>query len=214
MAPNGFPGGQGILMLVPLILIGAAVWVLAVALRDQGGRPRHSLPRLPDPNSHPLHHVRVSMASTKRKATVAARRAQAPPPGVRGGRISGLSGGPAAALPSGAPAPRSVRSFEHSLAHLADVDIHYVRQGRGAPLVLLHGWPEFWRVWRKVIEPLSRDFDVVAPDLRGFGASSKPARPALEGYRLEDHVGDVLSLSRRRGRSSPRTRPSSPKGTR
>ena len=86
-------------------------------------------------------------------------------------------------------------SFEHRLAHLPDVDIHYVRQGRGAPLVLLHGWPEFWRVWRKVIEPLSGDFDVIAPDLRGFGASSKPDRPALEGYRLEDHVGDVLGLA-------------------
>ena len=80
MAPNGFPGGQAILMLIPLIIVGAAVWVLSIAMRDQGGRPRHSLPRLPDPNSHPLHHVRVSMAATKRKAKVAARRAQAPSP--------------------------------------------------------------------------------------------------------------------------------------
>lgn len=79
MAPNGFPGGQAILMLIPLIIVGSAVWVLTIAVRDQGGRPRHSLPRLPDPNSHPLHHVRVSMAATKRKAKVAARRAQAPP---------------------------------------------------------------------------------------------------------------------------------------
>ena len=80
MAPNGFPGGQAFLMLIPFLLVGAAVWVLAIAVRDQGGRPKHSLPRLPDPNSHPLHHVRVSMASTKRKAKVAARRAQAPSP--------------------------------------------------------------------------------------------------------------------------------------
>jgi hypothetical protein len=64
-------------MLIPIVLICIALWVLTIAVRDQGGRPRHSLPRLPDPNSHPLHHVRVSMASTKRKARVAARRAQA-----------------------------------------------------------------------------------------------------------------------------------------
>ena len=76
MAPNGFPGGQAILMLIPLIVIGAAVWVLTIAMRDQSGRPKHNLPRLPDPNSHPLHHVRVSMAATKRKARVAARKAQ------------------------------------------------------------------------------------------------------------------------------------------
>ena len=80
MAPNGFPGGQAFLMLIPLVMVGVALWVLTVAVRDQSGRPKHSLPRLPDPNSHPLHHVRVSMASTKRKAKVAARRAQAPPP--------------------------------------------------------------------------------------------------------------------------------------
>jgi hypothetical protein len=80
VAPNGFPGGQAVLMLLPLVLVGAALWVLTIAVRDQAGRPKHSLPRLPDPNSHPLHHVRVSMASTKRKAKVAARRAQAQPP--------------------------------------------------------------------------------------------------------------------------------------
>ena len=89
MAPNGFPGGQAVLMLIPLILVGSAIWVLTIAVRDQSGRPRHSLPRLPDPNSHPLHHVRVSMASTKRKAKVAAMRAQAPPP------ESGKTGSPA-----------------------------------------------------------------------------------------------------------------------
>jgi hypothetical protein len=80
VAPNGFPGGQAVLMLIPLVLVGAAVWVLTIAVRDQAGRPKHSLPTLPNPNSHPLHHVRVAMASTKRKAKVAARRAQAPPP--------------------------------------------------------------------------------------------------------------------------------------
>ncbi len=76
MAPNGFPGGQAVLMLIPLVIVGIAVYVLTIAVRDQGGRPKHSLPRLPDPSTHPLHHVRVSMAATKRKARVAARRAQ------------------------------------------------------------------------------------------------------------------------------------------
>jgi len=71
-----------------------------------------------------------------------------------------------------------------------------VRQGEGFPLVLLHGWPEFWRVWRKVIEPLGRRrYDVIAPDLRGFGASEKPGVAGAGGYRLEDHVGDLLGLA-------------------
>ena len=86
-------------------------------------------------------------------------------------------------------------SLEHGSVQLPDLDIHYVRQGEGLSIVLLHGWPEFWRVWRKVIEPLSNRFDVVAPDLRGFGSSGKPGLPALEGYRPEDHVADVLGLA-------------------
>lgn len=76
MAPNGFPGGQAVLLLIPLIVILAALWVLTIAMRDPAGRPKHNLPRLPDPGSHPLHHVRVSMAATKRKARVAAKKAQ------------------------------------------------------------------------------------------------------------------------------------------
>ncbi len=86
-------------------------------------------------------------------------------------------------------------SLAHGSVHLPDVNVHYVRQGSGFPLVLLHGWPEFWRIWRKVIEPLSDEFDVIAPDLRGFGSSSKPDVPALEGYRLDDHVADLLGLA-------------------
>ena len=86
-------------------------------------------------------------------------------------------------------------AFDHFSRDVNGISIHFVRQGGGFPLVLLHGWPEFWRIWRKLIEPLSVSFDVIAPDLRGFGASEKPAVPALVGYRLEDHVADLLGLA-------------------
>jgi pimeloyl-ACP methyl ester carboxylesterase len=42
--------------------------------------------------------------------------------------------------------------------------------------MLLHGWPQTWYEWRHVIDLLASDFQVVAPDLRGFGFSAKPAR--------------------------------------
>jgi pimeloyl-ACP methyl ester carboxylesterase len=87
----------------------------------------------------------------------------------------------------------------HHHLRVNGIGLHYVRQGGGFPLVLLHGWPEFWRVWRKVIEPLGQRYDVIAPDLRGFGASDKPAVPAQDGYRLEDHVRDLLALADRLG---------------
>ena len=48
----------------------------------------------------------------------------------------------------------------------------YVREGGGVPLLLIHGWPETMRIWWRNIEPLAAaGFDVIAPDLRGFGAS-------------------------------------------
>lgn len=48
---------------------------------------------------------------------------------------------------------------------------HYARRGAGPPLVLVHGWPEFWLTWRKNIPVLAEQFDVIVPDLRGFGES-------------------------------------------
>lgn len=60
------------------------------------------------------------------------------------------------------------------------VDIHGVKLGEGAPLLLLHGHPETHLMWHKVAPQLARRFTVVATDLRGYGDSGKP-----EG--LDDH---------------------------
>ncbi|MCH7660904.1 MAG: alpha/beta hydrolase [Euryarchaeota archaeon] len=82
----------------------------------------------------------------------------------------------------------------HEFATVNGIRMRYVREGSGFPLVLLHGWPEFWRTWRKNIPALADSHTVIAPDLRGFGETEKPDRPAREGYRLEDHVEDLKSL--------------------
>ena len=70
--------------------------------------------------------------------------------------------------------------WNHRFVDANGIRIHYVRHGGGAPLVLLHGWPEFWYVWRKNIPALAEEFDVVAPDLRGFGDTDKPGDPPEE----------------------------------
>ncbi|EMA54769.1 alpha/beta fold hydrolase [Halococcus salifodinae] len=85
--------------------------------------------------------------------------------------------------------------FSHSQVSANGIDIHYVREGAGHPLVFLHGWPEFWRTWRKNLTTLSETYDVVAPDLRGFGATEKPDLPAKEGYTVGDHVADLQALT-------------------
>lgn len=79
-------------------------------------------------------------------------------------------------------------------AKVNGITIHYFRKGTGQPLILLHGWPEFSRVWRHNIGPLSERFDVVTPDLRGFGDSSKPDGAPEKAYRVDDHVEDLKGL--------------------
>jgi pimeloyl-ACP methyl ester carboxylesterase len=75
------------------------------------------------------------------------------------------------------------------------IRVHYVRHGEGFPLVLLHGWPEFWRTWRKNISVLAETFDVVAPDLRGFGDTEKPGLPEPPSGLLDDLVEDLRGLT-------------------
>jgi pimeloyl-ACP methyl ester carboxylesterase len=80
--------------------------------------------------------------------------------------------------------------LEHHHADLGDVRLHYVTAGAGFPVVLLHGWPQSWYEWRKVIPGLAARFRVIAPDLRGLGESSRPA----DGYDKKTVGGDVWRL--------------------
>ena len=67
---------------------------------------------------------------------------------------------------------------------------HVVEAGQGAPLLLLHGWPEFWLTWEPVMARLADRFRLIAPDLRGFGDSDKPDGP----FGPDDHAADLLAL--------------------
>ena len=70
-------------------------------------------------------------------------------------------------------------AWNHRHLEANGIGIHYVRHGAGPPLVVLHGWPEFWYTWRKNLLVLAREFDVVAPDLRRHGQAGS-ARPSEE----------------------------------
>ena len=86
-------------------------------------------------------------------------------------------------------------AWNHGYVEANGVRLHYVRQGSGTPLVLLHGWPEFWFVWRKNIPALAERFDVIVPDLRGFGESDKPVLPEPPGRLLDELVEDLRALA-------------------
>ena len=59
-------------------------------------------------------------------------------------------------------------------AEVNGIRMYYRRAGSGEPVVLLHGFPETSNAWRKIIPSLAEHYTVVAPDLRGFGASDRP----------------------------------------
>jgi len=65
--------------------------------------------------------------------------------------------------------------------------------GEGQPVVLLHGFPDSGRLWRKQVPTLAgAGFQVIVPDLRGFGASDKPE--GIEQYAIPALVGDVFGV--------------------
>lgn len=86
-------------------------------------------------------------------------------------------------------------SWNHEYIRVNDLDLHYVREGSGFPLFLIHGWPEYWRVWRKNIPVLADSFDVIVPDLAGFGDSENPDVAPSDGYGVADHVADLTALA-------------------
>lgn len=87
-----------------------------------------------------------------------------------------------------------VTEWNHEYVEANGIRIHYVRHGAGAPLVLLHGWPEFWYVYHKNIPALAENFDVIVPDLRGFGDTDKPGLPDPPGDLLGDMRDDLRAL--------------------
>ena len=76
---------------------------------------------------------------------------------------------------------------------VGELTLNVAEAGSGPPVVLLHGWPDSWHLWRHQIESLARSGNrVIAPDLRGFGESDRPAD--VEQYGLDHVIGDVAGL--------------------
>jgi pimeloyl-ACP methyl ester carboxylesterase len=82
--------------------------------------------------------------------------------------------------------------MQHAYADVNGIRMHYVTHGAGEPILFLHGFPEYWGVWKRPMAELSKDHRVIAPDLRGYNLTSRPA--GVEAYRIEHLVGDVRAL--------------------
>jgi pimeloyl-ACP methyl ester carboxylesterase len=85
--------------------------------------------------------------------------------------------------------------LEHSSIETNGIHLHVVQTGpkSGVPVILLHGFPEFWYGWRKQISALSNaGFRAIVPDQRGYNLSDRPKQ--IRKYRFNELVKDTLGL--------------------
>jgi len=83
------------------------------------------------------------------------------------------------------------RRIEDRFANINGVRLHYLIAGKGDPVILLHGYAETSRMWRPLMVELAKSRTVIAPDLRGFGQSSKPNN----GYDKKTMAQDIHALA-------------------
>ena len=84
----------------------------------------------------------------------------------------------------------SVDGVTSRFVPVGDLQVHVAEAGAGPPLVLLHGWPQHWYSWRRVVPLLADSYRLVMPDLRGHGWTSVPPG----GYDKEQLATDLLGL--------------------
>ncbi|KJS62005.1 alpha/beta fold hydrolase [Streptomyces rubellomurinus] len=91
----------------------------------------------------------------------------------------------------------TIPGFDHRRVPVADgVALHAAVGGQGSPVVLLHGFPQTHLMWRHVAVDLAAEHTVICPDLRGYGASDKPAETS-DGlaYAKRTMAADVVALA-------------------
>jgi pimeloyl-ACP methyl ester carboxylesterase len=84
----------------------------------------------------------------------------------------------------------TVEGVTHRDVDIGGVRLHVAEAGAGPPLLLLHGWPQHWWCWRRIMPELARTHRVLAPDLRGFGWSDAPSG----NYAKATFAADILTL--------------------
>jgi haloacetate dehalogenase len=85
--------------------------------------------------------------------------------------------------------------FSEAHHAVGDAEYHVATKGEGPPVLLLHGFPETHVCWHRVAPRLATDHAVVAPDLRGYGASRAPAAgPHGEGFTKREMAAELVEL--------------------
>jgi len=87
--------------------------------------------------------------------------------------------------------------FQSQYAQVNGIRLHYMSVGQGKLIMFVHGFPEFWYGWEKQLVEFGKDYQAVAPDMRGFNLSSKPAE--IENYQVNDLIEDLRALAEHLG---------------
>ena len=85
-----------------------------------------------------------------------------------------------------------LNEIEEKFIETNNVKLHTIVIGEGPPLILLHGFPDFWYGWKSVIPGLKSDYKLIIPDMRGYNLSDKPE--GVENYKIETLVEDIRGL--------------------
>ena len=84
------------------------------------------------------------------------------------------------------------KKWNHNYLDTNGVRLHYVSQGEGPLMLMLHGFPEFWYSWRHQIITFSDSYRVVASDLRGYNYSDKPQ--SIKAYSVSELTKDIAGI--------------------
>jgi len=90
---------------------------------------------------------------------------------------------------------QSLPGFTHHYMDVNGTNLHYVKGGEGDPLILIPGYPETWWAYRHVMPKLAKKYTVIVVEIRGMGASSKPA----DGYDKKNMAKDIYELVQKLG---------------
>ncbi|MER8188369.1 alpha/beta hydrolase [Kitasatospora sp. NPDC094015] len=94
----------------------------------------------------------------------------------------------------------TIPGFQYQRVQVAEgVALNAAVGGSGSPVVLLHGFPQTHLMWRHVAADLATEHTVICPDLRGYGASDKPADPDGTAYSKRTMAADIVALARALG---------------
>ena len=121
--------------------------------------------------------------------------------------IATISGIALASISTEPPVQDIYDRVKHGYADSGGVKIHYAMLGpaSGSPsaplVVMIHGYPDFWYSWRHQMNALSKDYQVVSIDQRGYNLSDKPK--GQENYDMSLLVEDVRAVVKHLGRDKP-----------